>query len=62
MTLIWNIDRETHGWIGRFRMNGRQKLAAAARTIGYILIGGEKVRAPGAKKRGRKPKAVVVES
>ena len=20
----WNINRKTHGWIGRFRMNGRQ--------------------------------------
>ena len=58
----WNINRKTHGWIGRFRMNGRQKLAAVARKTGYILISGKKVRAPGAKKRGRKPKAVVVES
>jgi hypothetical protein len=31
MTLIWNIDRQTHDWIGTFRMNGRQKVAAAAR-------------------------------
>ena len=54
----WNIDRETHGWIGRFRMNGRQKLAAVARKTGCILVSGEKVRAPGAKKSGRKPKTV----
>ena len=27
----WNINRKTHGWIGRFRMNGNQKLAAVAR-------------------------------
>jgi len=47
----WNINRKTHGWIGRFRMNGRQKLAAVARKKGYILVSGEKVRAPGAKKR-----------
>ena len=50
----WNINRDTHGWIGRFRMNGRQKLAAVARKKGHVVIGGEKVRAPGAKKRGRK--------
>ena len=61
MTWIWNIDRETHGWIGRFRMNGRQAGGSRA-TTGFILVSGEKVRAPGAKKRDRKPKAVVVES
>jgi hypothetical protein len=27
----WNINRKTHGWTGRFRMNGRQNLAAVAR-------------------------------
>lgn len=56
-----DIDLEhrpgTHGWIGRFRMNGRQKLAAVARKNGYILVSGEKVRAPGAKKRGPKAKS-----
>jgi hypothetical protein len=58
----WDINRETNGWIGRFRMNGRQKLAAVARKTGYILISGEKVRAPGAKKRGRKAKAAEAAS
>jgi hypothetical protein len=29
----WDINRKTHGWIGRFRMNGRQKLAAVARNL-----------------------------
>ena len=42
----WEIDRSRPGWIGRFRMNGRQKLAAVARRNGYILIDGEKVRQP----------------
>jgi hypothetical protein len=54
----WNINRDTNGWIGRFRMNGRQKLAAVAKKTGFVLLGGEKVRAPGAKKRGRKSKTV----
>jgi hypothetical protein len=54
----WNINRKTHGWIGRFRMNGRQKLAAVARKTGFVLISGKNVRAPGAKRRGRKAKTV----
>jgi hypothetical protein len=54
--IAWNINRETHGWIGRFRMNGRQKLAAVARKTGYILVSGEKILKPGAKKRGGKGK------
>jgi hypothetical protein len=58
----WNINRETHGWIGRFRMNGRQKLAAVARKTGYFLVSGKKVSAPGAKRRGRKPKVVEAAS
>jgi hypothetical protein len=53
----WDINRKTHGWIGRFRMNGRQKLAAVAKKTGFVLLGGEKILAPGAKKRGRKPKS-----
>jgi hypothetical protein len=60
--IAWNINRKTHGWIGRFRMNGRQKLAAVARKTGYILFSGEKVRVPGAKKRGRKPKTIEAAS
>jgi hypothetical protein len=39
-------------------MNGRQKLAAVARKTGFVLVSGEKIRAPGAKQRGRKPKCV----
>jgi hypothetical protein len=33
----WDINRKTHGWIGRFRMNGRQKLAAVARKSDTFL-------------------------
>ena len=59
MTLIWRIDPELTG--GSEGLNGGQKLAAVARKKRYILVSGKQVRAPGAKKRGRKPKAVVVE-
>ena len=37
------------------------KASSSGAKNGYILVSGKKVRAPGAKKRGRKPKAVVVE-
>lgn len=50
----WQIDQRRHGWQGRFRMNGRQKLAVVARKTGSIVISGQKVSAPGAVKRGRR--------
>jgi hypothetical protein len=61
--VAWDLDRDKHGWVGRFRMNGRQKLAALARKQGFVVIGGEKVRAPGVKgKRRRKAKTAEAEA
>ena len=50
------IDIERHGAIGRFRICAGLMLRRHALKIGYVVIGGKKIAAPGAKKRGRKAK------
>jgi hypothetical protein len=52
------VDMERHGAIGRFRMCAGLMLRRHAAKVGFVMIGGKKIQAPGAKKRGRKAKAV----
>jgi hypothetical protein len=52
-----NVDMERHGAIGRFRMCAGLTLRRHALKVGHVVIGGKKIAAPGAKKRGRKAKA-----
>ena len=49
-----NVDMERHGAIGRFRMCAGLMLRPHAWKVGHIVIGGKKIAAPGAKKRGQK--------
>lgn len=51
-----NVDMDRHGAIGRFRMCAGLMLRRQARKVGHVIIGGKKIAAPGAKKRGRKAK------
>jgi hypothetical protein len=48
------VDMERYGAIGRFRMCAGLMLRRQARKVGFVVIGGKKITAPGAKKRGRK--------
>jgi hypothetical protein len=50
------VDMERHGAIGRFRMCAGLMLRRQAAKAGFVVIGGRKIQAPGAKKRGRKTK------
>jgi len=54
------VDMERHGAIGRFRMCAGLMLRRHAAKVGFVVIGGKKIQAPGSKKRGRKPKAKEV--
>jgi len=51
------VDMERHGAIGRFRMCAGLMLRRHALKVGHVVIGGKKLAAPGAKKRGGKAKA-----
>jgi hypothetical protein len=52
------VDMECHGAIGRFRMCAGLMLRRHAKKVGFVVIDGKKIAAPGAKKpRGRKAKA-----
>jgi hypothetical protein len=53
-----NVDMERHGAIGRFRMCAGLMLRRHALKVGHVVIGGKKIAAPGAKKRGRKTRSV----
>lgn len=58
-----NVDMERHGAIGRFRMCAGLMLRRHATRLGYVVIGGKKIGASGAKKpRGRKAKAATAAS
>jgi len=50
------LDMERRGAIGRFRMCGGLMLRRHAAKVGHVVIGGKKIEAPGAKKRGRNAK------
>jgi hypothetical protein len=52
------VDMERHGAIGRFRMCAGLMLPRQATKRGFVVIGGKKITAPGAKKHGRKAKTV----
>jgi hypothetical protein len=52
-----NVDMERHGAIGRIRMCAGLMLRRHALKVGHVVIGGKKIAAPRAKKRGRKAKA-----
>lgn len=45
------VDMEHHGAIGRFRMFAGLMLRRQAAKRGFVVIGGKKFQAPGAKKR-----------
>ena len=49
-----NIDMAKNGATGRFRMCAGLMLRRHAAKKGFMVIGGKKIQAPGAKKRGRK--------
>jgi hypothetical protein len=51
------VDMEHHTAIGRFRMCAALMLRCHAAKRGFVMIGGKKIMAPGAKKRGPKAKA-----
>ncbi len=48
-----NVDIDRHGAIGRFRMCAGLMLRRHASKVGHVVIGGKKIPAPDAKKRGR---------
>ncbi|MGE5816393.1 MAG: hypothetical protein ACM37Z_00055, partial [Deltaproteobacteria bacterium] len=48
------VDMERHGAIGRFRMCAGLMLRRHASNRGFVVIGGNKIAAPGGKKRGSK--------
>jgi hypothetical protein len=50
------VDMARHGAIGRFRMCAGLMLRRQASKRGFVVIGGKKIAAPGAKNRGRKAK------
>jgi len=56
------VDMERYGAIGRFRMCAGLTLRRHALKVGHLIIGGKKITAPGAKKRGRKAKQTEVKS
>lgn len=51
------VDMGRHGAVGRFRMCAGLMLRRRAAKVGFVIIGRKKIRAPAAKKRGRKAKA-----
>ncbi|MEX0801813.1 MAG: hypothetical protein WD688_00565 [Candidatus Binatia bacterium] len=51
------VDMNRHGAIGRFGMGAGLRLRHYAIKTGFVVIGGKKIAAHGAKKRGRKAKA-----
>jgi len=51
------VDMERHGAVGRFCMCAGLMLRRHALNVGHVVIGGKKIAAPGAKKRGRKAKS-----
>jgi hypothetical protein len=53
-----NVDMERHGAIGRLRMCAGLMHRRHTLKVGQVIIGGKKIAAPGAKKRGRKAKAI----
>jgi hypothetical protein len=53
------VDMERHGAIGCFRMCAGLMLRRQARKVGFVVVGGKKIAAPGAKKRGRKAKTAA---
>jgi hypothetical protein len=50
------VDMDRHGAIGRFRMCAGLMLTRHAAKRGFVVIGGKKIAAPGAKKRDHKVK------
>lgn len=48
------VDMERHGTIGRFRMCAGLMLRRHAAKLGFVVIDGKKIAAPGAKKRPHK--------
>ncbi len=56
------VDMERHGAIGRFRMCAGLMLRRHAVKLGFVVIGGKQIQAPGAKKRGREAKAAEAKS
>ena len=57
-----NVDMNRHGAIGRFRMCAGLMLWRHALKVGHVVIGGKKIAAPGAKKRGHKAKTAEIRS
>jgi hypothetical protein len=55
-----NVDMDGHGAIGRFRMCACLMLWRHALKVGHVVIGGKKIAAPGAKKRGAKATAEIL--
>jgi hypothetical protein len=51
------VDMERHGPIGRVRMCAGLMVRRRAAKFGFVVIGGKKIEAPGAKKRGRNVKS-----
>ncbi len=52
------VDMARHGAIGRFRMCAGLMLRRQAAKVGFVVIGGKRITAPGTKtRRGRKAKA-----
>ena len=51
-----NVDMDRHGALGRFRMCAALMLRRHASNVGHVVIGGKKIAARGAKRRGRRAK------
>jgi len=45
------VDMERHGAVGRFRLCAGLMLRRCARKRGFVVIGGKKITARGAKRR-----------
>ena len=53
------LDENQHDWRERFSMCAGLMLRRHAAKLGFAMIGGKKIEAPSAKKRGRKAKTAV---
>ncbi len=52
------VEIERHGAIGRYHMCAGLMFRRHAAKVGFVVIGRNKITVPGAKKPGRKAKAI----